>query len=368
MKYILIIIITVAGSINIAFSQSMGKGAVAYTDHIGDFYVNASGDLDVKFLFVGDQPEIQLKWNWLKINFVVYNRVHYNALNNQLKGDYFEIMTGDYSGEVQILEDIPTLASFQDITKRVFSGSLGTSYIFKLNLEEWSSYSLEQRAKIKADWKERISPNQIRLQSFEAKNLNNLFSAIKAIMAQKNSDTSTSDFISDLEKEFDFSDDSSSEEQDQSKRIAVIQEYSEDKETIEFETIEPQELHKSGNEAELENKPQTIEIERSPEPVYTYEDVQKVNCEENITRLRKAKFNYESHRSAAIDYERWRCKCLNGQFTRENGIKNNILSHVKRKREAYYSIKDNYNPVQVPNPVNEPDLSPLPNKCRWRYE
>ena len=345
----------------------MGKGAVAYTDHIGDFYVNASGDLDVKFIFVGDQPEIQLKWNWLKINFVVYNSVHYNALNNQLKGDYFEIMKGDYSGEVQVLEDIPTVASFQDITKRVFSGSLGTSYVFKLNLEEWSSYSFEKRAKIKADWKERISPNQVRLLSFEAKNLNNIFAAIKARVAKKEGNTTVSDFIDELEDEFNYTDDSTSKKQDIGKKIDLIQEQSNKKEILKPETIEFNETNKNGTETNLEEKPETIKIERNTEPIYTYEDVQKVNCEEKWKKIYNDRYNLINS-DAAIRYERRRCACLNGTYTRENGIKNNVLSRLKKRREDYYKSLKNYEPLPGSKPKKEINLSPLPNKCRWRYE
>lgn len=342
----------------------MGKGAVAYTDHIGDFYVNASGDLDVKFVFVGDQPEIQLKWNWLKINFVVYNRVHYNALNNQLKGDYFEIMKGDYSGEVQILEDIPTLASFQDITKRVFSGSLGTNYIFKLNLEEWSSYSFEQRAKIKADWKERISPNQVRLISFEAKNLNNIFAAIKARVAKKEGNTPVSDFIDELEDEFNYTDDSTSKKQDIGKKIDLIQQQSNKKEIPMPETIEFNETNKNDTVINLEEKPQPIKIERNTEPIYTYEDVQKVNCEQKIEKFKNLRYNTDNLKSRAIQYERFRCGCLSGKYSRTSGI----LESLKGLWDIYYSLKDKNHSNQKTQPIKDPELSPLPTNCRWRQD
>lgn len=180
MKKLIVIFAIFIFPTNRANAQSLGKGAVTFTNEIGDFYLNASGDLAIDYVFYDNQPEVKLRWNWFKINYVSYKGVDYSAQNNQIDPSFFDIKRKDFYADVRIFQNIPTIKGrMLEKTKEIYAGTVNTSLTFKVNQTIWTSLSSKEKSDRKKEWEKNISPSVIELLSIKGPVIDDLFRAIK---------------------------------------------------------------------------------------------------------------------------------------------------------------------------------------------
>ncbi len=161
----------------IAKPQSLGVGAVTFSGYVNDFYVNFSGDLDLKFSFINDEPEVELKWNWFKVNYVKYQRVRYDDYNHPGgAADFGYLYEGIYA-EVSLLEDVPT-KGYTTLTKKIYDQGT-VEYRFQVDKAAWQAMTMAERTSIKKQWKDRHYPGRLTLEDVGGQALRNIFYAIK---------------------------------------------------------------------------------------------------------------------------------------------------------------------------------------------
>lgn len=132
-------------------AQSMGKGAVSYIGEIDGIYFSISGDIKFsRYVMRNNQAEIQVKWNWLKVNYIIVDGVQYDQLNNPMNAN-FGNLTSDFVGEILIKTYIPTKILVQSATLNVYAGST-QNFIYQMDKITWDRYSMEERASFREKW------------------------------------------------------------------------------------------------------------------------------------------------------------------------------------------------------------------------
>ena len=171
--FILIFVITTSNNLQ---SQSYGTGAVTLPNYnINGVNFNISGDLNVRFVFIDNQPEVKLNWNWVKVNYITYKGVRYDSSNNPFKGNFDYIKSG-FNGKVEVTMVAPTVNDIQKETRTVVSGIGSTSFVFTINKNIWEDYSFTERDEIKKKWKEQNHPLGVKLLSIDGINFINIHS------------------------------------------------------------------------------------------------------------------------------------------------------------------------------------------------
>ncbi|MGB5981521.1 MAG: hypothetical protein WBG46_05195 [Nonlabens sp.] len=178
MQRIFLLAVCITHSILVA-SQSLGSGAVTYTDYIGEYYVNLSGDLEIEYVFRDNQPEIKLRWKWVKVNTVQYDGVEYNAVNNQLRESLFDNKSESFWGNVTVLDQAPTVTGLQEFTQDIYAGQVYTSFKFDVNLDRWNDMSSANKSEAKKQWQSKSFPSRITLNSIKGSVVEDIFRAIK---------------------------------------------------------------------------------------------------------------------------------------------------------------------------------------------
>ncbi|MCP4052187.1 MAG: hypothetical protein GY739_03810 [Mesoflavibacter sp.] len=175
--FILIFVITTSNNLH---SQSYGTGAVTLPNYnINGVNFNISGDLNVRFVFIDNQPEVKLNWNWVKVNYISYKGVRYDSSNNPFKGNFDYIKSG-FNGKVEVTMVAPTVNEIQKETRTVVSGIGSTSFVFTINKNIWEDYSFTERDEIKKKWKEQNHPLGVKLLSIDGINFINMASSVKS--------------------------------------------------------------------------------------------------------------------------------------------------------------------------------------------
>jgi len=173
------LLIFIATSNNL-YSQSYGTGAVTLTNYnVNGVNFNISGDLNVRFVFIDNQPEVKLNWNWVKVNYITYKGVRYDSSNNPFKGNFDYIKSG-FNGNVEVTMVAPTVNEIQKETRTVVSGIGSTSFVFKINKNIWEDYSFTERDEIKKKWKDQNHPLDVKLLSIDGIDFINMASSIKS--------------------------------------------------------------------------------------------------------------------------------------------------------------------------------------------
>ncbi|PHR42928.1 MAG: hypothetical protein COA32_17015 [Fluviicola sp.] len=132
-------------------AQSMRKGAVTYTGTFDNIYFNISGDIEFsRYVMRNNQAEIQVSWNWLKVNYIVMEDVQYDQLNNPMNADFGMLKSG-FVGNIEIKTYIPTKVPLQSVPKDVYAGST-QNFLFQMDKSTWDGFSMEERAKFRSDW------------------------------------------------------------------------------------------------------------------------------------------------------------------------------------------------------------------------
>lgn len=175
--FILIFVITTSNNLH---SQSYGTGAVTLPNYnINGVNFNISGDLNVRFVFIDNQPEVKLNWNWVKVNYITYKGVRYDSSNNPFKGNFDYIKSG-FNGKVEVTMVAPTVNEIQKETRTVVSGIGSTSFVFTINKNIWEDYSFTERDEIKKKWKEQNHPLGVKLLSIDGIDFINMASSVKS--------------------------------------------------------------------------------------------------------------------------------------------------------------------------------------------
>lgn len=200
--FILIFVITTSNNLH---SQSYGTGAVTLPNYnINGVNFNISGDLNVRFVFIDNQPEVKLNWNWVKVNYITYKGVRYDSSNNPFKGNFNYIKNG-FNGKVEVTMVAPTVNEIQKETRTVVSGIGSTSFVFKINKNIWEDYSFTERDEIKKKWKEQNHPLGVKLLSIDGIDFINMASSVKShwskLQKEKESKNNTANTTNTSSKE-----------------------------------------------------------------------------------------------------------------------------------------------------------------------
>jgi tetratricopeptide (TPR) repeat protein len=149
-------------------AQSLGRGAVTFSGEIEGVYFNISGDLEfTKYVLRNTQPEVQVKWNWLKVNHIEYGGVSYNELNNPINAN-FDYLKEDFYGEVEILDYIPTKSNPQRVEETVYAGQIA-NFLYQMDKEVWEGYGMEIRAEHRDEWENHNDHGVVTLKSVGGK-------------------------------------------------------------------------------------------------------------------------------------------------------------------------------------------------------